>query len=306
MSGVSHRCIEPASQALASRRASQPRRATPGVLIAAEGLDGSGKSAGLDALGRWLERQGSARPRRRPGNRHVSSRGRPAVRAVVSSSRRGLRPLLAAAEAADRIGREVRRPLERGDVVLADRYAWTGRRAGGRARPRPGLGRPPSTASRRRPDLVVFHRQDTDAALARALATRTTPAAAEAVGSRLSRRSSTAPRGRLRTARCRSVASDRGRVPVLCSPRGSRAGIATVPSTPGSGRRSTKRPARGTVTGGRDRSGRRSPARTAIPASCSSSRASIAPAGRPTPAASRSTSATPAGAWPERRSRARH
>ena len=89
--------------------------------------------------------------------------------------------LLTAAEAAERIDREVRPRLERGDVVLADRYAWT---AVARDTAR---GLDPGWASQLyrfspAPDLVVFHRQDIDAALVRALASRPTPAGAEAVG----------------------------------------------------------------------------------------------------------------------------
>jgi thymidylate kinase len=150
-----------------------------GLLIAAEGLDGSGKSAGLDALGRWLERKGRrvhvvawepsrivARAASVPGGRQVLT---PRVAA-----------LLAASEAARRIDAEVQRPLARGDVVLADRYVWT---AVAREIAR-GLD-PAWIASvyrfAPRPDLILFHRQEPAAALARALATRRSAAGAEAV-----------------------------------------------------------------------------------------------------------------------------
>jgi dTMP kinase len=89
--------------------------------------------------------------------------------------------LLAAAEAAEWIARDVRPRMVRGDVVLADRYAWT---AVARDVAR-GLDPAWAGALYRfapAPDLVVFHRQDTDAALVRALATRPVPAGAEAVG----------------------------------------------------------------------------------------------------------------------------
>ena len=111
----------------------------PGLLIAAEGLDGSGKSAGLDALGRWLERRGRRvhlvtwQPSRLVARAARAPRGRQSLTPRVAA-------LLAASEAADRMTAEVRRPLARGDVVLADRYAWTACRARGRARARPGLG----------------------------------------------------------------------------------------------------------------------------------------------------------------------
>jgi thymidylate kinase len=156
-------------------RANRPR----GLLIAAEGLDGSGKSAGLDALGRWLERKGRRvhlvmwQPSRLVARASVAPRGRQILTPRVAA-------LLAAAEAADRIAREVRGPLARGDVVLADRYVWT---AVAREEAR-GL-EPAWVAALYRfappPDLVVFHRQDPASALARALATRPTRAGTEAV-----------------------------------------------------------------------------------------------------------------------------
>jgi len=150
-----------------------------GLLIAAEGLDGSGKSAGLDALGRWLERKGRRvhlvtwEPARLVARASAAPRGRQILTPRVAA-------LLAAAEAADRIAWDVRRPLARGDVVLADRYAWT---AVARDVAR-GL-EPAWVAALYRfapaPDLVIFHRQEPVGALARALATRPTPVGAEAV-----------------------------------------------------------------------------------------------------------------------------
>ena len=71
---------------------------------------------------------------------------------------------------------EIRRPLARGDVVLADRYAWT---AVAREIAR-GLEPDWVAALYRfmpRPDLVIFHRQEPAAAHARALATRPTRSA---------------------------------------------------------------------------------------------------------------------------------
>ncbi len=156
-------------------RSHRPR----GLLIAAEGLDGSGKSAGLDALGRWLERKGRRvhlvawEPSRLVARASSAPRGRQILTPRVAA-------LLAAAEAADRVAREIRRPLARGDVVLADRYAWT---AVAREVAR-GLDPTWVAALYRfapRPDLVIFHRQEPAAALARALASRPTPVAAEAV-----------------------------------------------------------------------------------------------------------------------------
>jgi thymidylate kinase len=150
-----------------------------GLLIAAEGLDGSGKSAGLDSLGRWLERKGRRvhvvrwEPSRLVARAAVAPRGRQILTPRVAA-------LLAASEAADRGAGDVRRSLARGDVVLADRYAWT---AVAREVAR-GLEPAWVAALYRfmpRPDLVVFHRQEPAAALARALATRPTSAGAEAI-----------------------------------------------------------------------------------------------------------------------------
>jgi thymidylate kinase len=152
---------------------------TPGLLIAAEGLDGSGKSAGLDALARWLERKGRRvhlvawEPSRIVARAAVAPGGRQVLTPRVAA-------LLAASEAAHRIASEIQRPLARGDVVLADRYVWT---AVAREVAR-GLD-PAWVASvyrfTPRPDLVLFHRQEPAAALGRALATRRSAAGAEAV-----------------------------------------------------------------------------------------------------------------------------
>jgi len=158
-----------------STRTHRPR----GLLIAAEGLDGSGKSAGLDALGRWLERKGRRvhlvtwEPSRLVARASGAPRGRQILTPRVAA-------LLAAAEAADRIARDIRRPLARGDVVLADRYAWT---AVAREIAR-GLDPAWAAALYRfapTPDLVVFHHQDSSGALSRALATRPTRAGMEAI-----------------------------------------------------------------------------------------------------------------------------
>jgi dTMP kinase len=158
--------------------ATHPNR-SPGLLIAAEGLDESGKSAGLDALGRWLERRGRRvhlvtwQPSRLVASAARAPRGRQSLTPRVAA-------LLAASEAADRIAAEVRKPLARGDVVLADRYAWT---AVAREIAR-GLDPAWAAALYRfapRPDLVLYHRQEPSVALARALASRPASAGAEAV-----------------------------------------------------------------------------------------------------------------------------
>jgi thymidylate kinase len=150
-----------------------------GLLIAAEGLDGSGKSAGLGALARWLERKGRRThevtwPTSRLVARAAAApRGRQVLTVRVAA-------LLAAAEAAERIADDVTPRLARGDVVLADRYAWTG------VAREVARGLDPAWAAALyafapAPDLVLFHRQGSAVAMARALATRPAPVAAESV-----------------------------------------------------------------------------------------------------------------------------
>lgn len=150
-----------------------------GLLISAEGLDGSGKSAGLASLGRWLERKGRRvhlvgwEPSRLVARAAVAPRGRQILTPRVAA-------LLAASEAADRLAFEIRPPLARGDVVLADRYAWTAvAREVARGLELEWVAALYSFMPR--PDLVIFHRQEPAAAFARALATRPTPGGAEAI-----------------------------------------------------------------------------------------------------------------------------
>lgn len=148
-------------------------------MIAAEGLDGSGKSTGLDSLARWLERKGrrvhivSWRPSRVVARAAAQPLGRQVLTPRVAA-------LLAASEAARRIADDIRPPLGRGEVVLADRYAWTAvarevARGIDEAWAAALYGFAPP------PDLIVFHRQDPAIALARAMATRPMAAGAEAV-----------------------------------------------------------------------------------------------------------------------------
>ena len=95
-----------------------------GLLIVAEGLDGSGKSTTLDGLARWLERRGRK-------VRTVAWEPSELVRRAAADprSRTALTPrvaaLMAAADAQRQVGARVARRLAHCDVVLADRYAWT-------------------------------------------------------------------------------------------------------------------------------------------------------------------------------------
>jgi dTMP kinase len=157
---------------------SLPRR---GLLIVAEGLDGSGKSATVEGIARWLERRG-----RRVRIVGWQPSGLVTRAAANPRSRTALTPrvaaLLAAADAQHRIGRPVARRLERGEVVLADRYGWT---AIAREVAR-GLEldwainlHQPLPA----PDLILYHRGDAGSAIERALAGRPPSVRSAAVGS---------------------------------------------------------------------------------------------------------------------------
>jgi dTMP kinase len=155
--------------------------APPGILIAAEGLDGSGKSATLELLARWLERKGRIvdvvpwepsphvrRAARDPRSRHLLA---PRVEA-----------LLGAVDAVRIVGEGTAPLLAAGHVVLADRYAWT---AVAREVAR---GVDPAWAaalyrSLPRPDVVLLLRQEGSAALRRALSTRPASTQDEATAS---------------------------------------------------------------------------------------------------------------------------
>ena len=152
----------------------------PGLLIAAEGLDGSGKSATLDGLAAWLERRGQLvkvvtwEPSERVGRAAADPRSRPALTPRVAA-------LLAAADAQRRIGLRIARRLARGEVVLADRYAWT---AIAREAAR-GLDLEWSINLHRTlpvPDLVLYHRAEAGSAVERALAGRPPSVRSAAVG----------------------------------------------------------------------------------------------------------------------------
>ncbi len=155
----------------------QPLR---GLLIVAEGLDGSGKSATLDGLARWLERRGREvrtiawEPSKLVARAAADLRSRTALTPRVAA-------LLAAADAQHRIGARVGRRLAAGDVVLADRYAWT---AIAREVAR-GLDLDWSGdlhGSLPTPDIVLYHRGDAGSAVERALATRPASVRSAAVG----------------------------------------------------------------------------------------------------------------------------
>jgi dTMP kinase len=96
----------------------------PGRLIAAEGLDGSGKSTQLQLLGFWL---------RAEGYEVVITEWTPSKlikRALKTGKEQGsmdpmLLSILHAADFAELYERDILPPLQRGAVVLADRYVYT-------------------------------------------------------------------------------------------------------------------------------------------------------------------------------------
>jgi dTMP kinase len=143
----------------------------PGRLIAFEGVEGSGKSTQLELLRRLLEEQGrEVVVTREPGGTPAGER----VRALVLDPGVELHPraeaLLFAAARAELVEAVIRPALERGAVVLCDRYLDSSLAYQGGAR---GLGRDPVEQVNRfatgglLPDLVVLLDLDPAAGLAR-------------------------------------------------------------------------------------------------------------------------------------------
>jgi dTMP kinase len=143
----------------------------PGRLIAFEGVEGSGKSTQLELLRRLLDGQGrEVVVTREPGGTPAGER----VRALLLDPRVELHPraeaLLFAAARAELVETVIRPALERGAVVLCDRYLDSSLAYQGGAR---GLGLGPVTDVNRfatgglLPDLVVLLDLDPAAGLRR-------------------------------------------------------------------------------------------------------------------------------------------
>ena len=177
-------CSTSVNRRLGSARPYDPavssRDRVRGLLIAAEGLDASGKSRTLELLGRWLERRGRRvrffawRPSRSVARAARDARRRPALTPRVAA-------LLGAAEALRRVDDDVRPALDRGEIVLADRYAWT---AVAREIAR-GLDAAWAAGLYQlapAPDVVLLHRHDPVAAFELSLGSRPNSVRAEAVG----------------------------------------------------------------------------------------------------------------------------
>ncbi|PPI53120.1 dTMP kinase [Rathayibacter toxicus] len=94
-----------------------------GLFVTLEGGDGTGKTTQARALERWLTARGEVVLRtREPGGTDVGLQ----IREIVLHHRGGIDPraeaLLYAADRAQHIGALVRPALERGEVVIQDRY----------------------------------------------------------------------------------------------------------------------------------------------------------------------------------------
>jgi dTMP kinase len=95
-----------------------------GVFITFEGIDGTGKSTQLRLLAEWLRRQGyKPRLTREPGGTRIGEQIRKILLASQNSELTGLTELLLMYAAREQHLREVVRPaLDRGEVVLSDRF----------------------------------------------------------------------------------------------------------------------------------------------------------------------------------------
>ncbi|MEQ1735254.1 MAG: dTMP kinase, partial [Rhodoglobus sp.] len=96
---------------------------TGGLFITFEGGDGSGKSTQSDILIEWLERQGrTVVVSREPGGTDLGLE----LREIVLHRRGEIAPraeaLIYAADRAHNIATRVRPALERGEIVVQDRY----------------------------------------------------------------------------------------------------------------------------------------------------------------------------------------
>jgi len=97
----------------------------PGVLIALEGIDGAGTTSQARALVEWLERRGrEALLTAEPSGGAIGRLIREAL-----AGRLSLRPpalaLLFAADRLDHLARQIEPALERGQIVVSDRYVFS-------------------------------------------------------------------------------------------------------------------------------------------------------------------------------------
>jgi dTMP kinase len=142
-----------------------------GRLIAFEGVEGAGKSTQLEVLRQALEKAGHrVVTTREPGGTPVGEQVRSILLDPASTLDARAEALLFAAARAQLVEQVIRPALERGEVVLCDRYVDSSLAYQGAAR---GLGREPIAAINRfatsglLPDLVVLLRLDPAEGLAR-------------------------------------------------------------------------------------------------------------------------------------------
>jgi dTMP kinase len=142
-----------------------------GLLIAFEGVEGAGKSTQLELLRAALEEQGhKVVATREPGGTPVGERVRSLLLDPLSTLDPRAEALLFAAARAQLVERVIRPALERGEMVLCDRYVDSSLAYQGAAR---GLGRGEVAAINRfataglLPDVVVLLRLDPVEGLAR-------------------------------------------------------------------------------------------------------------------------------------------
>jgi dTMP kinase len=147
-----------------------------GRLIAFEGVEGAGKSTQLELLRRALEEQGhKVVATREPGGTPLGERVRSLLLDPSSSVDARAEALLFAAARAQLVEQVIRPALERGEVVLCDRYLDSSLAYQGAAR---GLGRSEIAAINRfatdglLPDVVVLLRLDPAEGLARGRGSR--------------------------------------------------------------------------------------------------------------------------------------
>ncbi len=142
-----------------------------GWLIVFEGVEGAGKSTQLELLRQALEKAGrKVVATREPGGTPVGERVRSILLDPAATVHPRAEALLFAAARAQHVEQVIRPALERGEVVLCDRYLDSSLVYQGAAR---GLGQEPVAAINRFataglvPDLVVLLRLDPAEGLAR-------------------------------------------------------------------------------------------------------------------------------------------
>jgi dTMP kinase len=102
-----------------------PRRVLPGYLIAFEGGDGAGKSTQARLLAQWLrdEEGHDVLLTREPGATQLGVRLRELLLSADRTVDARTEALLFAADRADHVAAQVRPAMERGEIVVTDRYA---------------------------------------------------------------------------------------------------------------------------------------------------------------------------------------